>query len=89
MWWFILGTAGLLGWAGLRRVLEMREGKALPFGVPAAGSVTPGSAARSGFGMSGLARRVTGSAGGDATARGAYSPLGNPDAEGHTGRGPG
>ncbi|KAK1999379.1 hypothetical protein LX36DRAFT_655519 [Colletotrichum falcatum] len=27
VWGFILGTAGLLGWAGLKRVNEVREGK--------------------------------------------------------------
>lgn len=25
MWGFILGTAGLLGWAGVKKVMEMRE----------------------------------------------------------------
>ncbi|KAI0017997.1 hypothetical protein F4780DRAFT_781849 [Xylariomycetidae sp. FL0641] len=27
VWAFLLGTAGLLGWAGAKRVVEMREGK--------------------------------------------------------------
>jgi hypothetical protein len=27
VWGFILGTTGLLGWAAVKRVVEMREGK--------------------------------------------------------------
>ena len=39
VWGFILGTAGLLGWAGVRRVLEMREAGGLPsVGIPGLGA---------------------------------------------------
>jgi len=27
VWGFILGTTGLLGWAAVKRIVEMREGK--------------------------------------------------------------
>ena len=40
VWGFILGTAGLLGWAGLRKVLE--RGQVGGFGTGAGGSVRPG-----------------------------------------------
>ena len=92
MWGFILGTAGLLGWAGIRRVLEMREGKTLPFGTaPAgrpgvAGTARPGGASRT----SGLVRRMAGIGGGgdgeDAGSRGMYSALGIPDDAGGAGQ---
>jgi len=35
VWGFILGTTGLLGWAAVKRVLEMREGKKLRDQLPA------------------------------------------------------
>ena len=77
MWAFILGTAGLLGWSGLRRLLELRErnkGRGGVFGVLGGG----GGAAASGSG--GVGERGTGlfgrvAAGGTA---GAYSPLDDP-----------
>ncbi|KAK3349582.1 hypothetical protein B0T25DRAFT_582492 [Lasiosphaeria hispida] len=61
VWGFILGTAGLLGWAGARRLLEWRESAS-------AASSRPGGAA--GTGASGLLGRVIPGAGGRA-----YSPL--------------
>ncbi len=52
VWGFILGTAGLLGWAALQRVLEMRDGQrkgvlgrvlGLGSGVPSPGLRAPGA----------------------------------------------
>ena len=49
VWGFILGTAGLLGWAGLRRLLELRGGK-LGDGSGVFGSLPLGIASGSGSG---------------------------------------
>jgi hypothetical protein len=39
VWAFLLGTAGLLGWAALRRFAEMRAGKkAASIGLPGMGN---------------------------------------------------
>lgn len=40
VWAFILGTTGLLGWAGVKRIVELREGKKLS---PAGGIGLPGA----------------------------------------------
>ncbi|KAK3332293.1 hypothetical protein B0T19DRAFT_473210 [Cercophora scortea] len=65
VWGFILGTAGLLGWAGLRRLLEMREGR------KAAGIVGGGT----GRVVNAFGRRGGGGGGVDNGDRGVYSPL--------------
>ncbi|KAK1754223.1 hypothetical protein QBC47DRAFT_325351 [Echria macrotheca] len=71
VWGFVLGTAGLLGWAGVRRVLEMRN-------------KTPGAGGRGGGGGGGLFGaafgRAAGSGAGGASDRRnglstGYSPL--------------
>ena len=42
VWAFILGTAGLLGWAGIKRVNELREGRRKDLRTAAAGGVGGG-----------------------------------------------
>ncbi|KAK0707666.1 hypothetical protein B0H67DRAFT_519609 [Lasiosphaeris hirsuta] len=71
VWGFILGTAGLLGWAGARRLLEWRE-------ASSASARSGGAAARTG--ASGLLSRVMPGAGNRA-----YSPLDDPGAAGGRG----
>jgi hypothetical protein len=82
VWCFILGTAGLLGWAAVKRVLEAKGGRLLGVslsGLPGlsalrrTGSRTTGRSAAGGDG--GLQQRRGGGNAGDA-ARGAYSPIG-------------
>ncbi|KAK0644200.1 hypothetical protein B0T16DRAFT_447924 [Cercophora newfieldiana] len=71
VWAFILGTAGLLGWAGIRRLVELREqnkGGGL-FGVLGGGGSSGAEGGR-GTGLFGRGRP-----GGQA---GAYSPLDDP-----------
>ncbi|KAK3682304.1 hypothetical protein B0T22DRAFT_432815 [Podospora appendiculata] len=74
VWGFILGTAGLLGWAGVRRLLEMREGRKTVFGS-AGGSGLVGGTGRV---ASAFGRRGGGGGGVDNRDRGAYSPLEDP-----------
>ncbi|KAK3952002.1 hypothetical protein QBC32DRAFT_342529 [Pseudoneurospora amorphoporcata] len=91
VWGFILGTAGLLGWAGLRKVLERGQVAGFGTGGGSAGrtgfmggvgrsSTVGGNAGGSGLG-GGLFRRVfgglgSGQGGGRGAGQGAYSPLG-------------
>ncbi|KAK3381908.1 hypothetical protein B0H63DRAFT_215875 [Podospora didyma] len=102
VWGFILGTAGLLGWAGLKRVLELRETRksggsgSLPLGS-AAGSAAGGLGGLGSSGRNtaggGAMRRSPVSAGdggvGSSSSRdrGMYSPLETDG--GNFGRGPG
>ncbi len=92
VWCFILGTAGLLGWAAVKRVLEAKGGLG-GVGLPGLGALRAGrTTGRSGgLGDSGLQQRrgggVGGGSNGDETARGAYSPIGHVD--GAVGRGSG
>ncbi|KAK3375872.1 hypothetical protein B0T24DRAFT_617235 [Lasiosphaeria ovina] len=97
VWGFILGTAGLLGWAGLRRVLELRDGAGKDGGgflgaLPLAGGGGGGSGSRAAGGIGVVRRAVAsvsggGGSGGGGEDRGLYSPLEN--ADGRLGRGPG
>ncbi|KAK3942678.1 hypothetical protein QBC46DRAFT_406192 [Diplogelasinospora grovesii] len=94
VWGFILGTCGLLGWAGIKRILEAREdNKGLPIlGALGGGSRTVGAGGSGGASRmagSGLLRRVTSAGAGtsDAADRGRYSPLGD-STGGGAGRGP-
>nr|CDP28201.1 Putative protein of unknown function [Podospora anserina S mat+] len=84
VWGFILGTAGLLSWAGVKRVIDSRmerqrqergnEGGGGIMGV-IGGLVSGGNAQRGGnIGGGGLTRRGTGGGGGEG--QGTYSPLG-------------
>ena len=88
VWSFILGTTGLLGWAGLRRVLEARErrstGAAVPSGQGAQGS-EGGMFSRAGGGGGGLWARLAGGGGGQQgggggghAGGGGYAPLESP-----------
>ncbi len=90
VWGFILGTAGLLGWAGIRRLLELREGKTAPFTAPAGRPGVAGPARPGGSRASGLVRRMAGIGGGgeeeDAGSRGMYSALGIPNDAGGAGQ---
>ncbi|KAH8885420.1 hypothetical protein GQ53DRAFT_728866 [Thozetella sp. PMI_491] len=86
VWGFILGTTGLLGWAGIRRLLESRGDKALPFGVSVPG-VAIGARARQGVVSPGVTRRTTGMSGGLTGGRGLYSPLSGPTEGEQDGRG--
>lgn len=88
VWCFILGTAGLLGWAAVRRVLEAKGG--LGAVLPGLGALRAGTATgrAGGLGGRGPQQRRGGGAGGgntDDAARGAYSSLGV--ADGTSGRG--
>ncbi|KAI6525595.1 hypothetical protein MCOR05_009361 [Pyricularia oryzae] len=69
VWAFILGTGGLLGWAGLKRALEHQQHRREAAGGMGAG-VPVGSVGRSG-GM-GASRRGGGGAGGGQGDRGDY-----------------
>lgn len=96
VWCFILGTAGLLGWAAVKRVLEAKGGLG-GVGLPGLGALrsgrTTGRSGGLGHGLrdSGLQQRRGGGLGGgsntDETARGAYTSLGH--TEGSVGRVPG
>lgn len=92
VWSFILGTAGLLGWAAVKRVLEAKRG--LGAGVPGLSALrTGGTGGRSaGMGAGGLQQRglggVVGGGEADVAVRGAYSPIGTAD-DGALGRGSG
>ncbi|KAI0509748.1 hypothetical protein F5B22DRAFT_615920 [Xylaria bambusicola] len=46
VWGFILGTAGLLGWAGVKRVNEVREGRRNKMRAAAAGTAGSGGGDR-------------------------------------------
>lgn len=73
VWGFILGTAGLLGWAALRKVLETREHRGgLAAGI--AGGLIGGRRARESAGLP-AGRGGIGSTGSDA-ARGMYAGVG-------------
>ncbi|KAL2022476.1 hypothetical protein VTK56DRAFT_5305 [Thermocarpiscus australiensis] len=93
VWGFILGTAGLLGWAGLRKAVEAHQqhgGGGSGSGV-GRGPGMLGALAAAAFGNRGggdvpgenggrgvgLARRGAASGSGPAVDRGLYSPLGN------------
>jgi hypothetical protein len=90
VWGFILGTAGLLGWAAVKRVLEAKGGLG-GVGLPGLGALRAGrtTARAGGLGDSGLQQRRGGGVGGrnstDNAARGGYSPIGH--ADGAVGRG--
>ncbi|KAK4176403.1 hypothetical protein QBC36DRAFT_290548 [Triangularia setosa] len=86
VWGFILGTAGLLSWAGVRKIIEGRAQKQRQQGVR--GTTTPGgmlrliggfvgggggAGQRANVGGGGLTRRGTGGGG---EGQGRYSPLG-------------
>lgn len=85
VWAFILGTLGLLAWAGAQRVMELREQRKSHPGLSAGNGRLPGSGGAGGGGLGGLASRMGsafggGNAGGlrsprDEAGRGAYSPL--------------
>jgi hypothetical protein len=74
VWGFILGTAGLLGWAAVRKVLEAREGQ-LGFGA-GLGSGSAGQLGGGGGGgrFAGLGRRGSGRR--EEDRRGSYLPVG-------------
>lgn len=83
VWAFILGTLGLLGWAGAQRVMELREQQK---GLGSNGRAPGSGRAGSGGGLGGLASRMGSAFGGggngggfrnprDDVGRGAYSPL--------------
>lgn len=88
VWCFIIGTAGLLGWAAVKRALEAKGGLA-GVELPGIGALRAGSATgRSGgigrgLGDSGLQHRRAGGVGGgsstDDAVRGAYSSIGHSD----------
>ncbi|KAK3903978.1 hypothetical protein C8A05DRAFT_32274 [Staphylotrichum tortipilum] len=93
VWGFLLGTAGLLGWAGARRAVEsVRErrrrlvsGDGGRFGGLGAAAGGEGSGAGGGGGRPGWFRRT-----GSAEGRGVYNPLEDEqDGAGQVGRGPG
>ncbi|KAI0007575.1 hypothetical protein F4779DRAFT_498879 [Xylariaceae sp. FL0662B] len=64
VWGFILGTAGLLGWAAAKRVIELRESR-------------KAAAAAAGLGLSGAGgRRAVPPGTTQAPDRGAYMPVG-------------
>ncbi|KAJ9165758.1 hypothetical protein NKR19_g82 [Coniochaeta hoffmannii] len=83
VWCFILGTAGLLGWAAVKRVLEAKG--ALGVSIPGLGVLRTGHATgrSGGLGSGGVQQRrgggVGGGSGSDDVARGAYSPIGPVD----------
>jgi len=62
VWGFILGTAGLLGWAGAQRVLEFRERRSssMSGGGGLGAAIGPGGAAGAGTSARtpGLSRRA-------------------------------
>lgn len=83
VWGFILGTTALLGWAGVKRVLEVKDGLGVP--IPGLGGSRSRRTGRSGgvglgLGSAGLQQPRGGGIAGagtrDEAARGAYGPLG-------------
>jgi len=83
VWSFLLGTAGLLGWAGVRRVVEMRDGRKAGLGLGIRAGVRGGGPAAAGAQRSPGFRR-TGAGERDEGARGGYRPVGV-DGEGRGG----
>lgn len=81
VWGFILGTAGLLGWAALRKVVEIREGPGGFAGVLAGGGGS--SVGRGNGGAIPIGSRFAGSTGSDA-GRGAYVGVSGHSRDGST-----
>lgn len=82
VWGFIVGTLGLLGWAGAQKVIEMRD-KGRAMGIGLGGSGGGGSAARSpGVPWPGSAGRGQAPARGNGASRGAYQVVDDDAAEG-------
>ena len=84
VWGFILGTVGLLGWAGVRRVVEMRDARAAArSGIGGGGGLGSSSGGRTRSGWTGFMRRRGSPVGGgglsprEDASRGMYSPIGN------------
>ncbi|KAK0616758.1 hypothetical protein B0T14DRAFT_556176 [Immersiella caudata] len=80
VWAFILGTAGLLGWAGLRRLVEANKGAAGGWlnGVLPGGAAAAGAEGGRGTGLFGRER---------GRLAGGYSPLDDPRGGGGRGAG--
>lgn len=82
VWGFILGTAGLLGWAGVQKAVDMRSRGGLGGGIPgigggggrAGGGGGPPRGRREGAGILPLGRGALGSTGTDG-GRGAYAAV--------------
>ena len=92
MWSFILGTAGLLSWAGIRRLLELRERhKVVDNSNNGGGHSGGGVFGLLGGGGGGGVARGTGLSSSSSSRRtapgGSYSPLDDP--RGNGGRGAG
>jgi hypothetical protein len=68
VWAFILGTTGLLGWAAIRKALEMREVKGLAGGLARLGALGRNARARGGLEVGTQEDR-----------RGSYLPVGEQD----------
>jgi len=92
VWGFIIGTAGLLGWAALRRVIDSARKRRQQGGVGATGLGSGGGGGRlggfGGFSSGGRGDNGRGIRGGAMEDRAAYDPLEDGHDEGVT-RGPG
>ncbi|GAB1316135.1 hypothetical protein MFIFM68171_06345 [Madurella fahalii] len=64
VWGFILGTAGLLGWAGLRRVVEKHQERRRLRGVASAAAAGGGGGGAAAAAAGGLGLRASGGGGG-------------------------
>lgn len=74
VWGFILGTAGLLGWAAVQKAVDMRQrGGGVP-GIPGVGGGVAPRGRREGGGILPLGRGALGSTGTDG-GRGAYAAV--------------
>lgn len=77
VWGFILGTAGLLGWAAVKRVAERKGVAGLGIGrVGGLGIGVGGERGGQGGGGGGGLFQRRGNGEQDSAARGAYSPVG-------------
>ncbi|KKY39084.1 hypothetical protein UCDDA912_g00886 [Diaporthe ampelina] len=88
VWGFILGTAGLLGWAGVQKAVDLRQRGGLGSGIPGIGGGGAGAGAggpprgrREGDGILPLGRGALGSTGTDG-GRGAYAAVAGHSREG-------
>ena len=82
VWGFIVGTLGLLGWAGAQKVIAMREkGRAMGIGLGGSGGAD-GAARSPGLSWSGSAGRGPTSARGNDSSRGAYQAVEDDIADG-------
>ncbi|POS76355.1 hypothetical protein DHEL01_v205251 [Diaporthe helianthi] len=66
VWGFILGTAGLLGWAGLQKVVDMRQSRSLGGGLGGLPGIRGGIGRANGGGGLPRGRREGGGGGGSA-----------------------